>query len=941
MVPAMRWSIARLCRAASLGLMASVALACSGAPPPVKDAARTPPRPSAAPAKPPDNPAFLSASLLAQIEDEKSSPYFARRGSDGLLLYSVGGRWVARAVDTEGKPKSVTPVDIGPAPNTSMAVLKAAGEGYVVVWSELVAQNHAVKLLTLGLDGKPRGEPLLVTQVIEELAWVDVLPNAEGALVLWDVPRDDRADLFMAPFLGGKIAAAPALIVKGAIGWEAVATERGAAIATVGAAPVAAPAPKAKKPPPAEEAPPPAEAKLGIILFTEVDTHGKPSAPVTVSAEPSAQVDVELIALGGKYILAWTDERHIDACVYTASVDPGGKVSVPPHRATAPVGEQALVALVSAPYGAGTDQGKRALVAWEDLLRAPRDGRLIHLATVGPDGVFGKERATLTFSASGPPDLVPDGDGFAALTLAPAPEEVPADAPQSDGAAPPPAVAKKREVWPSYVRFGSDLSVIASAPIRAAPFGGDGLPDLTWGLTCSGGACTALASGSGQSAPLASVSLPKRPSKWKAPAWRDADDGLPRPVSVSALFDGDHLAKVAAADLPGAGSLAAWVTYYLEGAGNGRKKASQANAEEGPFATLGVRPIGADGAPGKTSILSRKALSIGGLAIAPVREDAGAPAKKPEAKKPEAVLAWVARERGEPQVFVTRVGADGAKIAQKGVTVIARKKPPKGVPSEASDVAIVDSGDGFIVAWVDTRDGNAEIYVAKLDRALNKVVPDRRITEAPGDSAEVQIAVRGQDVFLVWSDARKSPDEGSGDIYLAHLEGATLKKVAPETLLFASALHSRTPQITSTGSGFLVSWIEDAFGVGKTDATATTERGMRIAQLDAKGMMIGAPQLLRGEGQAPVTSATIGCSAVRGGCRGVLTSAVGETLVLGAFSLSPGSPPSALKTIAALTGATTQDVSPVFPSGTATSLFFADDAVGGSGRVRWMQIAWP
>jgi hypothetical protein len=90
-----------------------------------------------------------------------------------------------------------------------------------------------------------------------------------------------------------------------------------------------------------------------------------------------------------------------------------------------------------------------------------------------------------------------------------------------------------------------------------------------------------------------------------------------------------------------------------------------------------------------------------------------------------------------------------------------------------------------------------------------------------------------------------------------------------------------------------------------------------------------------------VTSAAIGCPAGKGVCRGVLTSAVGETLVLGAFSFTPGAAPGALKTLAALTGSTTQDVSPVFPNGNATSLFFADDAVGGSGRVRWMQIAWP
>jgi hypothetical protein len=84
---------------------------------------------------------------------------------------------------------------------------------------------------------------------------------------------------------------------------------------------------------------------------------------------------------------------------------------------------------------------------------------------------------------------------------------------------------------------------------------------------------------------------------------------------------------------------------------------------------------------------------------------------------------------------------------------------------------------------------------------------------------------------------------------------------------------------------------------------------------------------------------SLGCGAKI--CRGVLASTVGETQLLSAFELSPGAPPGALKTLAALGGGTTQDVSPSFSSAQGTSLFFADNAVDGTGRVRWMTIAWP
>jgi hypothetical protein len=279
------------------------------------------------------------------------------------------------------------------------------------------------------------------------------------------------------------------------------------------------------------------------------------------------------------------------------------------------------------------------------------------------------------------------------------------------------------------------------------------------------------------------------------------------------------------------------------------------------------------------------------------------------------------------------------------VTVVNRKKGK--VTSEAADVAIAyaggdgSGGDGWITAWVDTRDGNAEVYVARLDRALNKTVPDQRITTAPGDSVEVQLVVRGKDVFLVWSDARANPNEGNGDIYLARLDAVTLKKAGPEVRLFASATHSRTPQISAAGKGFVVSWIEESADPRGTGGAgdAGSEAGLRLAVLDEKGEVVGAPQLVRGaEGQSAVTSAALSCTAK--GCRGVLTAAVAEALTLGAFELSPGAPAGPVKTIAALTGAT-QDASPVFSGKAASSLFFADDAVGGTGRVRWMQIAWP
>ena len=933
------------CLSALSALLAGAAISCAASvPPPSKEPEipRPPPAPTAAPL--PVAPPLLPSQVIASIEDETVAPYFARRGVDeGLLVFSAKGRWMARAIGADGVPKGdareVSPL----ASNPTMGALKPVHDGYLLVWAELVAKNAALKVLALDTDGKPRGAAALVTQVTEEVTWLDVLPNKKGALVLWEVPESDRSDLFMAPVsAAGKVEGAPSAVAKGAIGWEAEATERGAALAIVTSQAPGGAKKGRKRPAKTADEIAPRGTKLGRVVLTEIDDKAHAAAPIVVSNDPSSQIDVTLAEVDGKYVVAWTDERNIDASVYVSVVERGGKIAVAPRRATAPFGEQALVSLVAEAYAPGAPRSKRALLAWEDQIRAPRDGRLIHLATIGADGVLAKERAELIFSASGPPDIEPDGEGFAALTLAPVREAPPGVdlriGPKGDA-----------PVWPSFVRFSKDLNVLASEPVRAAPFRDrDDIPYLTRGLSCVGGKCTTLASGAvipakgpeapAVAAPLALVSLPARDRVWKAPAFRDADEAPPRASSVTALFDGDHLAKVAAAELPGGGAMSAWVTYVVQAIGGGRGKRSRGGAGDEPRgATLGIRAIGADGKPGKPVTLSKSAVSIGGVAVAaaPLLGD-----KKGE-KKAETAIAWIARVRSEPQVFVTKVAANGDKLAEKGVTVISRKAKKKGLPgSEATDVAIAYAGgegrggDGWITAWVDTRDGNAEVYVAKVDRALTKVIPDKRITDALGDAAEVQIALRGKDIFLAWSDARAKPEEGSGDIYVARLDAATLKKTGPETRLFASATHSRTPQILATDKGLLVAWIEE--GESGRDQGA----GLRIAELDDKGALIGAPRLMRaGDGQGSVTSATLGCT--RKHCRGVLTSAQGQALVLGAFEMRPGADPGPLKTIAALTGNVDQDASPAFAGPSATSLLFADDAVGGSGRVRWMEIAWP
>ncbi len=122
--------------------------------------------------------------------------------------------------------------------------------------------------------------------------------------------------------------------------------------------------------------------------------------PVAQKAQPTAQPDVLITEIGGRFVLVWTDMREVDAAVYSAALDPSLAIVSPPRRATPPTGEQALVAAAG---GEPAEAAPRGILAWEDVLRTPVESRQIHLATIGPDGAIGKERATLAFHADGEP----------------------------------------------------------------------------------------------------------------------------------------------------------------------------------------------------------------------------------------------------------------------------------------------------------------------------------------------------------------------------------------------------------------------------------------------------------------------------------------------------------------------------------------------------------
>jgi hypothetical protein len=177
---------------------------------------------------------------------------------------------------------------------------------------------------------------------------------------------------------------------------------------------------------------------------------------------------------------------------------------------------------------------------------------------------------------------------------------------------------------------------------------------------------------------------------------------------------------------------------------------------------------------------------------------------------------------------------------------------PGGGKGEASDVSITSVDDGYVVAWVDTRDGNGEVYAAKLRSDLS-TVSWARITNAPGDATDTALVRAGANVILAWADPRESPHDGFADIYAIALAPKDAKPLGREGRVLSTAAHSRSPVLAKTAQGAALAWIEEA----PAGSASEEAKGAMFALLDEKAHSVRDPIKLRLRDAGTVTAITL------------------------------------------------------------------------------------
>jgi hypothetical protein len=243
-------------------------------------------------------------------------------------------------------------------------------------------------------------------------------------------------------------------------------------------------------------------------------------------------------------------------------------------------------------------------------------------------------------------------------------------------------------------------------------------------------------------------------------------------------------------------------------------------------------------------------------------------------KGPGALLAWAALDNQKPQLFATLLDANGKRSTQRMLTRAA---------GEVSEIAATSVPGGYVVAWVDERHGDPEVYVVRLDGNLRPVGGERRLTDSPGMASDLSLLPAGDSVLLAFSDARRNADSGFGDVYVVALASKDAAPLGPARVLHEALGHAhsiRLADYAASGSAAragtaVVAWIETEGPLTDPQTSAV----VRVGALDADGRFVEPPSSVRLGPGAPsglsVTCAERRCLVVAGGSDGGQSRLVG------------------------------------------------------------------
>jgi len=149
------------------------------------------------------------------------------------------------------------------------------------------------------------------------------------------------------------------------------------------------------------------------------------------------------------------------------------------------------------------------------------------------------------------------------------------------------------------------------------------------------------------------------------------------------------------------------------------------------------------------------------------------------------------------------VGADGT-VSPTSPSAIANAASTQKSPHAAL------GGGVWLVAWEDWRDGNADIYAARVDPLTGKVLdgaPHLALCKDAYKSTSPAVAFDGGNFVVVWEDDRNSITGGGSDIYAARLTPSGAVREGLEAV-YSGPSDQKEPALARWGPGVAAVWTD-------------------------------------------------------------------------------------------------------------------------------------
>ncbi len=667
-------------------------------------------------------------------------------------------------------------------------------DGWLAIWSGAEDDTSpAFRTIALDASGAVIGPAKRVAESSDEVRLVQVRPIDDGALVTYTIDRGEDSEVAFLPLgTGGELRGAQVELsqASGQVIWiDSAAVDGGALVfwgveadghAVLSAARWEAESGLGRARVVHSDAvgwqvAGGANAALlavvnpaGDVELVSVGAAGEVTSTTSLASAGHATREIDLVATERGFVVVYASRERIEPQLMSAVVGADGRALTRPTPVATPLGDQALIDLVGGAHG---------YLIWQNPSQEPAALRLAALNAAGR--VTGKQRA-LPLSGKFP---IPQ---FAARAEAPSALTWNCD----DQAA-------CDDARPTLIDFDRKLDVLGS---RRWEFDGKA-PDLAWSLNCRQQSCLGLAARFGDPTRVyAERSLPydEQPATAK----------LITQNAVSALqaqLETELLAGLSAVPADG-GTLLSWLTFFdptlpyekpSKPAPDGRLAPVRALLK-----TLWVDDEGtafASDQPASEEVISYRARSLSGISVS--------------SRADRHLLVWSAIDGSSPQVFTTLLDSRGKKIAQR------MQSRAKG---EIWRVVSAPLPEGWLLGWIDDREGQAKSYLAVLDDRLNKKARELQMPESEDEVTAIDLQVLGEQAWVLTSEADRN---GRGQVRLLRLDAARLKPLGATT-----PLSGLTDELSHVGLVIgpkrrWATWIEGADEAARVMVRELSEQG--------------------------------------------------------------------------------------------------------------------